>query len=75
MPSPGLSKTRRNSWYAGSATFGLFLVWFISEKGLLRNPETAKFELGVFILVWVAVVGLLRLVCRDMNDPSESEGR
>jgi hypothetical protein len=72
MPTTSLSKTRRISWYASSATFTLFLVWFISEKGLLKDPDTAKFEVGVFILVWALVIGLLRLVCRDMKDPSES---
>jgi hypothetical protein len=72
MPTTSLSKTRRISWYASSATFTLFLVWFISEKGLLNDPDTAKFEVGVFILVWALVIGLLRLVCRDMKDPSES---
>jgi hypothetical protein len=69
MPRPRLSKTRLISWYVASATFSLFLVWFISEKGLLKDAETAKFELGVFILVWAIVIGLLRLVCRDMKDP------
>jgi hypothetical protein len=49
----------------------LFLVWFVSEKELLTNPDTAYFELAVIALCWVAVVVLLRRFFRAMKDPSD----
>lgn len=69
----GLSKSRRISWYAGSATFGAFMIWFVLDKGLLEDPETAPFELVVVLLSWGVVVALLRLVCRDMKLHQDSE--
>ncbi len=68
---PTLSKQRRISWYAASITFGLFLIWFVSEKELLTDPDTAYFELAVIVLCWVAVVVLLRRFVRDIKYPSD----
>lgn len=74
MPEPkrALSKERQVAWYAASGSWSLFLIWFVSERGLLRNPDTVKFELMVVVIVWIAVVASMRLVFRDMKDPSGS---
>jgi hypothetical protein len=73
MPISGLTGSRRIAWYAGSITFSLFMVWFIDEKALLQNPETAKFEMAVLGLAWIAIIILLRLACRDMKEEPDSE--
>jgi hypothetical protein len=68
---PTLSKHRRMSWYASSITWSAFLIWFVADKNLLTEPDTARFELTVFMLVWATVVVLMRIMFRDMKDSSE----
>jgi hypothetical protein len=62
-------------WYSASASFGLFLFWFASEKELLKNPDTARFELAVLLIVWVAVSFFLRRFFRDARDPWNIGGK
>lgn len=65
-----LSTQRRISWYAASAAWSLFLLWFVSQEGLFRDPNTAYFEFIVFMIVWATVVVLMRVMFRDMKDAS-----
>jgi len=63
-----LTSHRRLAWHSASLTFGLLLIWFGHEKGLFSNPSTRTFEVCVFVVVWLLVVGLFRVWARDAKN-------